>query len=129
MKKQSILFIFLLLVAVPMLPFCCRGDGCPNSLVVYVDKNGKSTGEYALYDYYNKLVPLRKSHRCTCVAEIGKTFPSKTCPACVDALCPRPDCQHHIFDHSCSLRVRSVPGTGTIEILVEEKENPKSKSK
>lgn len=117
MKKQIlILFGALLLHSTAIFPFCCNGDGCSNTLVRYVNAKGKPTGRYGLFDEFNKPLPLKKGSDCKCVLDIGMKFPSKTCPHCVQALCPNPACGHHIFQHTCALDVRAKPGTGIIEI-------------
>lgn len=103
-------------------PFCCNGDGCPNSLVQYVDEIGNPTGRYALFNEFNQPVTIKKGGDCKCVEGVGKKFPSQTCPHCVEALCPNPGCGHHIFQHTCALNVRAEPGTGVIKVQENVKE-------
>ncbi len=120
-KMKRIAFLFLLSLANTAIPFCCNGDGCPNTLVRYVDEYGNPTGRFALFNEFNQPVSIKKGGDCKCVAGIGTKYPSKMCPHCVEALCPRPDCGHHIFQHTCALDVRAEPGTGIIEVREEVK--------
>lgn len=118
---MKLTFIFvsvltLLFQPIALRAFCCNGDGCPYSLARYVDDKGNPTGKYALLDEDNKPLQIKTGPDCACVKGIGKAFPAKTCPHCLEALCPRPDCGHHIFQHTCSLNVRAEHGTGIIEL-------------
>lgn len=97
-----------------LLAFCCMGDGCSNSFAQYVDSQNNPTGHYALLDDSMRKIWIKKGPECECVKGIGTAFPSKTCPQCVEALCP--NCGHHIFQHTCSLNVRATPGTGIVTI-------------
>jgi hypothetical protein len=118
-------FILLSIQSYAVLAFCCNGDGCPYALVTYVDDKGIPTGAYSLV--YNQdqgkladnggiRLNLMKDVNCACQEEYGTIFPSITCPHCVEPKCPNPVCGHSIFQHSCRLDVRAMPGTEMIKI-------------
>lgn len=118
MKIRLFFVVLLLLIAQVglMVGFCCNGDGCPNSLVQYVDEDGMPTGRFALLNEFGVRLVMIKGPSCTCKGEIDKVFPSQSCPHCAEARCPRQDCGHSIFQHTCALNIRATPGTGIIEV-------------
>jgi len=126
--KNNLFFAVFMLLSIQsdaVLAFCCNGDGCPYALGTYVDDKGIPTGRYSLV--YNpdegkladdggiKLDLVRDSN-CACTESYGNVFPSSSCPHCVDPKCPNPVCGHSIFQHSCRLDVRAMPGTEMIKI-------------
>ena len=126
--KNSLFFTVLIVLAIQLgalSAFCCTGDGCPYLLAMNVDDKGIPTGRYSLI--YNpdegKLaddggikLDLVRDANCTCAEPYGHVFPSATCPHCFEPKCPNPVCGHSIFQHSCRLDVRTLPGTEMIKI-------------